>query len=359
MTPSPYLFPHDPLTPIVGKPNAASLRTLTNEVYTNLQSVKSPRGGGCNGHLGLAMPPEAYILRAGVPFIAPEPPGLLPVYPSGTTAIAVTTGIRAYDYAVAEREKYETVRDVVRGQILTAVPGIYVQGLRNSTHGFHDIPLHQLLAHLHSKYGTMSYFELEANRNMLMAPWPADAPLESLWAHIQSIQDTAAAGGVPICPEIAIELTLVALAHSGSHARALSTWDERPKPDKTWDHFVDHLTLHEELRTKQLTAAAAGYHHANIAPTMATPTAHSLPPPPEHHLSAIAPPSTTYKGAELYYCHTHGVSKNPLHTSASCNNKGPRHVDDATCEDRKGGLNQLNFGKSGQPRRLAVNRPTT
>jgi hypothetical protein len=57
---------------------------------------------------------------------------------------------------------------------------------------------------------------------------------------------------------------------------------------------------------------------------------------------------------KLYYCWTHGLSKNPKNTSASCNAPGENHRTDATLENRMGGRNKINFGHSGKQRRLEV-----
>ena len=39
------------------------------------------------------------------------------------------------------------------------------------------------------------------------------------------------------------------------------------------------------------------------------------------------------------YCYTHGLSNNPLHTSASCTNRAERHQEAATLSNPMGGSN--------------------
>jgi hypothetical protein len=73
-----YPFPHPTLTKIDGKPNAASIKLLTKEVYANAKSVHSVHGGELNGHLGLAMLVAAYVLRAGINFVEPPHPAHFP-----------------------------------------------------------------------------------------------------------------------------------------------------------------------------------------------------------------------------------------------------------------------------------------
>jgi hypothetical protein len=51
---------------------------------------------------------------------------------------------------------------------------------------------------------------------------------------------------------------------------------------------------------------------------------------------------------QLFYCWTHGLSRNPAHTGAKCKNKATGHKDCATVDNRMGGVNRINFGKSGR-----------
>ena len=57
-------FPHDKLTQIVDKPDAATIKQLKKEVYANLRAIPTTAGGGANGYLGLSMPAAAYATRA-------------------------------------------------------------------------------------------------------------------------------------------------------------------------------------------------------------------------------------------------------------------------------------------------------
>jgi hypothetical protein len=69
-------LPHAQLTPILGKPTAAAIRQLKKEIYANVRSLHSDWGGGINGHIGFVMPTDAYFIRAGAAFNAPNHPGV-------------------------------------------------------------------------------------------------------------------------------------------------------------------------------------------------------------------------------------------------------------------------------------------
>jgi hypothetical protein len=57
-------------------------------------------------------------------------------------------------------------------------------------------------------------------------------------------------------------------------------------------------------------------------------------------------------GIPLFYCWSHGLSKTSQHTSKTCNNQSEGHCADATIENRLGGVNKINFGRSGKQRRV-------
>lgn len=354
MTSSSHPFPHATLTTIDSPPNAASIKQLTREVYANLRSVYSANGGGANGHLGLAMPTAQYVIRAGLPYVDPQHPGPLPVHAAGSTGPVITAINRAYDHSLAEFQTHHSVNESVRAQILQAVPNIYTQALEDPDFGYSDVTIISILSHLRTTYGQLTPKDLEDNRELLKDRWNPDAPLEDLWKHIRTIRATAIAGAVPIADGTTIELTLVALTKAGVYNHAITTWQDRDTMDHTWLNFVAHFTKHEKIRRSKLTAQAAGYHGAH----------NTMPPPPPLHnptpqLAAAALPIPTYRsnGIDLYYCHTHGLSRNKDHTSHSCSNKGPDHVDDATIDNRKGGIQKINFGRSGKPRRSAASSP--
>jgi hypothetical protein len=80
-----YPLPHPTLTPVEGKPTAASLLLLRKKMYANARAIHSDLGGGGNGNLGVVMPSAQYTLRTLIPFTAPVHPMHLPVYACQTS----------------------------------------------------------------------------------------------------------------------------------------------------------------------------------------------------------------------------------------------------------------------------------
>jgi hypothetical protein len=334
-------FPHETLTPIVGVPTAGAIRTLTSEVYANARSAHSSAGGGVNGHLGIAMPPAEYLLRAGEAFNLPDHPGDQADPPANATGPVIVALNRVYDKSLTTYATYAYVRETIKQQILLAVEHTYIAFLKEPLFGFADTTITQFLEHLRTTYGTMDATQLETNRSQLSLAWNPDQPLEDFWEHITRIRDIATTAGQPINDATTLQLTLEALRKSGVYDHAITTWEERPDADQTWANYKIHFTKLDKLRLQRLTAQAAGFHGANQTTTTT---------PPDTTTAAITGRVRSDE-IPLYYCWSHGLGKNPNHTSASCDNKKTGHQMDATIFDRKNGSPYISCGNSGQPRR--------
>jgi hypothetical protein len=147
----------------------------------------------------------------------------------------------------------------------------------------------------------------------------------------------------------------MALDKSGVYDHAITIWYDKPDVDQTWDNFVIHFNKQEKQRLKKLTAKAAGYHGANKA-TIIPPDEAPAGAPDAIAAAAAAPcpiatPRYTSNNTTLHYCWTHGLAKNPDHTSQNCSRPDEGHQKDATIDNRLGGINKINFGRTGKPRR--------
>ena len=56
-------MPNLEITKFLGEANYSNLNKIRKEVFQNLYTIKSPYGGGANGHLGMGMPEEQYVQR--------------------------------------------------------------------------------------------------------------------------------------------------------------------------------------------------------------------------------------------------------------------------------------------------------
>ena len=350
MTTTTLPFPHVELTKIHGKPTAASIKQLKKEIYANARSIHCELGGGTNGYLGTVMPNAAYFVRAGTAFIAPIHPGTQVPHGINATSAQITENNRVYDKAKEDYATYQQVHESLRQLLLTAVDPLYYQSLEDDEFGYADVDTPTIIAHLVTTYGTITATDLVTNRNSLADAWNPDEPFENLWKRIRSVRQMATTGGEAISDDATIELTISLLQQAGVYDHAITTWDDKELADQTWTNFQLHFDKQEKLRLKKLTAFVAGYHGANSANIIPPNTAE---PPPSNALAAAAHVTNGHNcdGEPLFYCWSHGLGKNPAHTSKTCSNTKDEHVAEATLMNCRGGSDRINCSKSGKARR--------
>jgi hypothetical protein len=243
---------------------------------------------------------------------------------------------------------------------------VYLQELDDDLYGFSEVSPRQLLDHIRDNFSTLTDNDIETNRNELQAAWDPDDPIETLWVRIKEIQAIARRGGEPITNATVIRLTILMFEENGLFEHDLERWRDRDAAEQTYPQFRTFFTAANVERVRKLTAKSAGFHGANTAGEVppadqrgtgvaVTPgTAETPPPPPPGDASAhaaVLPPGAinTNNGAIMYYCWTHGLGKNPGHTSSTCQNRADGHIATATADNMQGGNNTI---FAGRPRRL-------
>jgi hypothetical protein len=346
-TSSSLTFPHPELTTISGEPNTTSLRLLQKELCSNARQIFSPRGGGSNGHLRILLTELEYIRRTNVAFAIPVHPGAAPVHVAQASAFQIAETIRLFNQNVEEHRLYERVQAKLKQQILIAVESRYLQILEDLEFGFADVSPLEMLNHLKDTYGQVSADDIENNRNLLSADWNPDDPIENVWLRIRECQ-TFARGIEPITDGTAVRLTLTVFETTGVFANAVEKWREKDAIEQTLANFKTHFTFQNKERVRKLTAQTAGYHganQANIVPASPNDAAIAA----AVAAAAATPPAVVVGDIRMYYCHTHGLGKSPLHTSPTCTHPGPEHKTEATISNMMGGNNTI-YSRPRQPR---------
>lgn len=323
------------LTPIEGEPTILAVNTLRREIYASAKKLKTRLHLG-NGQLGIIMTDAAYTAHNnGVPYVVPVHPG--EQAPLHGTAAAIAEAQRVYKQAVEDADNHKEAVDILRNLILDAVDNSCFVPLRDNLFGYDEVHPRDLLNHLITEYGTMTAAEIEKNRQKLTEEINIDEPLSKLWAKILDVQ-SAAPETEPISDSAAITLTIAVLEKTGVYETDITAWNNKSAADKTMANFRNHFNKANKERLRKLTAKTAGLHGANAAST-----APRNVPAPYHH--------PTVGGATMAYCHTHGLSTNLAHTSATCTKKAEGHKDDATADNMMGGNRNIQVtrkhGKKG------------
>jgi hypothetical protein len=324
------------LTKVTGKPTYISVTLLTKEVYANAKAIRSNHGGGLNGHLGVVMSAPTYYARANVAYIAPAHPGTM-ADQTGATAAQIEAAKQAYRTAQTDANLHEAVNTGLKAQIVAAVNRRYIKCLEDEAFGLADVQSHTILEHLQTKYVTLTDNDLEANRNQLSAPFnPAD-DIETLWDRIEFIQTLATKGNEAISDKVAMNFVLAQIELTGVMTIDTQAWRKKSDNEKTMDNFQEHFEAAIKEHARQLTTASTGYHGADIAIDLATPARQATP---AEEANAAVPAATTDLML-MFYCWSHGLSKNPNHTGCTCTNRKDGHIEEATVTNMLGGCNYI------------------
>jgi hypothetical protein len=349
-----FTFPHPTLTDMKERPTNASIQVLRREVYANALSATPPVNGGGDGFLGVAMAPDAYQLHTGgPPFVMPPNPGARPA-PAGTAAQAQAVN-NAYDDDVKNYNAHKAMAAALRQQITAAVDDTYICALKHEDWGYGQVLPSEFMAHLTATYGTIQPEEIEANATKFNEPWDFNDPIEKYWVRVEACRRFAATAGEPILMATMVRTAFAHFEKSNMVRSACEHWCNTPgtaamAPDVLWTAFKAHFNKAERERHRQITAQGGGYAGAVVTPTPA-----KTVPSAATTTAGTAPTAqkVLFGTTKAGYCHTHGITKNGDHTSATCKNKGENHKDDATIFNRMGGSNKI----AGGPRAPKKDEP--
>jgi hypothetical protein len=366
-------FPFPVLSPFASEttqPNHATLQVLQRELNANAMSVHSNDGGGLHGHLTLTVTAAKYLTVAGVAFPAPVAPPANAVIPVGATAAIIGDTVRQHQEDCRFFQRYHDTDKALVRAIIAATPITYIEALSDVDFGFATVTTLQMMIHLTNTYGSMTSADREANLTRMNAPWSPPTPIETLFQQLESGQRYALLAAEPIADTQLTRIGLSLITKTGMFSDGCREWRLQPVANQTWAAFKSHFSLQDRDRIENATASTAGYAMAALAIQPIVPTVDgtalataTLPSGPElvamiaelHKLRAAAaqlaasaqqshvpraarPPqpaaaAPTARG----YCWTHGSTANGTHTSATCLNKAPGHVDTATWRNKQGG----------------------
>ena len=165
------------VTPIVGEPTYAALKTLKDQLKANAASVPTTLGGGNHGYLGLILSPATYATISVTAFID----GQHPAIPAGTSAANTSGIIRRHTEDTRQWHEFKNVSTALKNQLLCAVEDIYVRALCDRHIGYMNQSIRNLLTHLFENNGNITQLELEDNDTKMHALWDPTALLTALY----------------------------------------------------------------------------------------------------------------------------------------------------------------------------------
>lgn len=313
-------------------PSFTIIRKWQAELYENAMAIPSHRGGGAHGHVGMLMGAVEYgiLTNDAAAWVSPVAPAAEPDIPVAATQQQAATIRDTWHRRMTEFQTFTKVNTGLKQLILQACPTEFLIELKNPLTGFAGSTARDLLDHVVAQYGDITPDDLLENRKEMNRAWSPDTPIRLLWAQIQTCRSIATDGGNPISDMDAITSALENIEKSGVFPDDVRTWRNRPIAEWTLANLRTHFNRAEKERNRQITAKGAGFSAANSATDKPQALAAKETDKPK-------PPPDSKAPVELCYCWSHGLGRNPSHTSQTCKNPKPGHQKNATIANMMGG----------------------
>jgi hypothetical protein len=345
-----FVFVHEKLTPIIGKPDHSSITTIKKQVYANAYNNPCNLGGGDFGYLGLIMTANKYAEQfpSGNPVIPFAKPGAL-------DATATDEEKKAHAQQLLD---LRTMDALLKKQVLAAIDHIYLSSIENDLTGFATCTTKDILEHITKQYDIIDYDALQANRELLDAPWNFTEPIHMLWTRINNCKRFATAGKSEIDDMTAMQATYKVLKQTGVFATHVVIWKQKPENEWDLDEFKKFFDEADRERIA-MTAKEAGYtgnkpsektSYANAVTngTTAKSTSNENESTGTNTTTKASPKFLMFGDKKIWYCWSHGGSLSQQHTSMTCTNPLPGHVKHATWINMCGGCGDHIWAKQNK-----------
>ena len=259
-------FKYKTPTPIRGLPTYSALKRLKTELQANASSVETDLGGGNHGYLGLVLTDAEYnSIPNTQPFVPPN-------YPPPLTIPSTATPIQAlqmkenhneqkrlyYECKNVEKALLRHAQEALEDQYVAALVDPYTNLIVS------DIP--DTLEYLFYNFGKVSSEEvLQRESEVMSMTWLASDPIILLTKPLEDLNKLATHAGIPYTPKQILEKALAIIRATKDYELALTTWDNKPVNEKTWENLKTHFhEAQQQLKSiRGPSMQQAGYHQAN------------------------------------------------------------------------------------------------
>ena len=126
-----------------------------------------------------------------------------------------------------EFQLFHATKALLKTQLLAAVPDTYTKILKHTQFGYANTTVLQLLTHLDTTYGTVTFDDLNTNLQNMTHQWDPSQPLKDLWHQLRECRVYVEPHD-PITEPTAIRAAITNLTASGVFTNALKDWRKRP-----------------------------------------------------------------------------------------------------------------------------------
>ena len=269
-------FVHRELTISEEESDYTHLSIITGEIYANLAQLWSRRGGGNNGHIGDFMRPTLYATHSATPWVDPPTPPIDPPYPNGGACTQAQRDIvkETWDRDVAEYSTWTNSRNVIRKQIVDAVPSACLDELRHRIRGFFNVTPRAMIDLILKRSGKITDTLKQQNKAAFSDSYDPGLPISSYFKRIEDAVQLADDSGMPYTPEQILDQAVYQMRACKLYKEEIKTWKDKAAVDRTWDNFKTHFAdaYFEKKEDNEFGSKGAGYqatteHGANAATT--------------------------------------------------------------------------------------------
>ena len=204
-------FVEFPLPPLEGNPTHSYLMEVNGYLNACSASVHSNLGNGAVGYLAITMQPAGFAIACPNAFITPTNLGATLILANPPPSIAII-GIqtRAHSEYLQIFNDYYNVKKACKKIIFALIPEAYYRSFKNKHTGFATVSCLNILTHLCTTCGTLQYYEVQENNEMMKQPITADTLFKDFIEQVEVTVD-AVATQLPYMPEqiYSIAFTLV------------------------------------------------------------------------------------------------------------------------------------------------------
>jgi hypothetical protein len=155
------------LAAINGRPNYENVNTIRRQIYANVESVDSLRGGP-HGHLGQIMTPATYLSVTATPYNNPLNPGPLPPIPAAVYPQQWEDTKAAHKRTLDEFNTSNNFDKAIKQQIVRAIKDpMFLKPIENHITGFSRVTASTMLQYLFNAYSNITPQQLDVNDKMM------------------------------------------------------------------------------------------------------------------------------------------------------------------------------------------------
>jgi len=129
------------------------------------------------------------------------------------------------------------VKEEIKKQILEVVDQLYLETLDDDTFGFAKVSIVDMIAHLCTTYGPITWSNLESNCTSISSMWTPDDPIKTLWECLCEAQHISIVGGDLLTDGAICNLMFIMFETTCIFTTTCDTWCIKPAANQTLIEF--------------------------------------------------------------------------------------------------------------------------